>query len=162
MADSTKYLTLTNLWEGSILRVSRPSLCKTAQQIEQVGDLHARKRRSKTAPSVLPESLINNAPINLERMRFFAWESVFFAAHIGTALLPPILGTTLVRNSRSKSGVSVTDGHLANGSCGCVVPRGEGGTGDSTSRPSSRPAKRNHLPLLLHPLSTPASRSSGS
>ncbi|KAL0631915.1 hypothetical protein Q9L58_009200 [Maublancomyces gigas] len=58
------------------------------EEIKQLGDLRA--SNGKPAPLVLPESLINHAFNNLEVMRFFAWESTFFAAYIDAAL-PPLI-----------------------------------------------------------------------
>lgn len=59
------------------------------QEIEQLGNLRAPKRKTKPAPLVLPESLIRHAFNNLELMRKFAWESEFFAAYISATFPPP-------------------------------------------------------------------------
>lgn len=56
------------------------------QQIEQLRDLRA----SKSAPSDLSKTFVSNAFNNLACMRYFAWDSGFFALYIAAAFPPYI------------------------------------------------------------------------
>lgn len=119
------------------------------QQIEQLRDLRA----SKSAPSGLSKTFVSNAFNNLACMRYFAWDSGFFALYI-TAAFPPY------RPSESSKHALRTDIAQSDHGGDDVPFQDEAGewgrTWDTTFGLNLRQVKTNHLPPGPGLGSTPA------